>query len=229
MHRPAPAVVSVTDLVVGHGTPLGPPLSFDLAAGEVLAVVGANGSGKSTLLRTVAGLLPPLAGQVRVLGAPLDARSRSFRAAVATDLGDDAFLPGLTVREHLLLVASGHAVPDPVAVCERLLAEFGLTDRADAPPTAVSSGQRRRLLMAAAFARPRALLLLDEPEQRLDPGMRRAVTARLRAERDGGGAVLVATHDGDLVRGCATSALVLAEDDVRSCAPEQAAAAIEAL
>ncbi|WP_459643676.1 ABC transporter ATP-binding protein [Kineococcus sp. NUM-3379] len=225
----APPLLAVDALVVGHGAPLLPPLTFALDAGEVLAVVGANGAGKSTLLRTLAGLLPALGGRVHLRGRPLDERTAAYRAAVAADLGDDAFLPGLTVAEHLLLVAAGHGVPEPEAAVAGLLEEFGLTGRAEVFPTAVSSGQRRRLLLAAAFARPRALLLLDEPEQRLDAGMRRAVTARLRQERRRGGAVLVATHDPDLVRGAATAALLVAEDAVRAVGPEAAADAIDGL
>jgi hypothetical protein len=88
-------------------------------------------------------------------------------------MGDDAFFPALTVREHLQLTAYGHGVAEPDERVEGLLAEFGLTGRADALPSALSSGQRRRLVLAAALARPRSLLVLDEPEQRLDAGMRR--------------------------------------------------------
>ncbi len=219
-------LVRAKGLVTGYGAPLLPPVDFAVTAGEVLAVVGANGTGKSTLLRTVVGLLPPIAGELRILGRDLDARSVQFRAAVAVDLGDDAFFPALTVREHLLLTCYGHGVEEPEEVVDHLEEEFGLVDRADALPAALSSGQRRRLLLAAALARPRSLLVLDEPEQRLDAGMRRSLAGRLVEERDGGGAVLLASHDASLVAAAATSALLVAEGGVSAVSPREAADAM---
>ncbi|UNX53856.1 ABC transporter ATP-binding protein [Georgenia sp. TF02-10] len=224
---PADVLVRATRLEVGYDLPVCPPVTFTLAAGELLAVVGANGTGKSTLLRTVVGQLEPLAGTVTVPGG--DPRSRDFRASVAADLGDDAFFPALTAVEHLLLTCYGHGVPAPREVVDQLVEEFGLTTRADALPAALSSGQRRRLLLAAAFARPRSLLVLDEPEQRLDPGMRADLVERLRAEREAGGAALVATHDPAVVRGAATAVLVLGEDRAALAAPADGAAALELL
>ena len=216
-------------LVVGYGLPVCPPVDLDVRPGDVVAVVGANGTGKSTLLRTVTGQLEALGGRAELLGAPVDERSVEVRAAVARDLGDDAFFPALTVREHLLLTCYGHGVPEADAVVDQLLEEFGLQDRADALPTALSSGQRRRLLLAAAFARPRSLLVLDEPEQRLDAGMRDHLTRRLLQERDAGGAVLLATHDPAVVAGAATSVVLLSETDVRTLDAAAGAAAIAEL
>jgi ABC-2 type transport system ATP-binding protein len=222
------ALVRVEDLEVGYGLPVCPPMSFSVAAGEVVAVVGANGTGKSTLLRTVVGLLEPLGGELEVLGGPVDERTARFRRSVASVLGDDAFFPSLTAEEHLLLTAYGHGVEGADAVLE-LAAEFGLDERADALPSALSSGQRRRLALAAAFARPRDLLVLDEPEQRLDAGMRSRLAERLVGEREGGGAALVATHDPEVVRVAATSALVLGESSVDLVDAAEGAAAIDRL
>ncbi|MEE6272961.1 ABC transporter ATP-binding protein [Georgenia sp. MJ206] len=226
-----PGVLARTrDLAVGYGgEPVCAPVTLTLAAGEALAVIGANGTGKSTLLRTVVGLQDPLGGELEVLGAAVDPRTAAFRADVASVLGDDAFFPALTVTEHLLLVAYGHGVPDAAGVVADLVDEFGLTERARALPSALSSGQRRRVLLAAAFARPRSLLVLDEPEQRLDSGMRNQLTERLVEEREDGGAVLVASHDPILVAGAATSVLLLADDEVRLLSPAEGAAAIGAL
>nr|KEP22936.1 ABC transporter [Georgenia sp. SUBG003] len=216
-------------LLVGYGLPVCPPVDLTVRPGEAVAVVGANGTGKSTLLRTVTGQLEPLGGSVELLGGPADEGAVEVRAAVARDLGDDAFFPALTVREHLLLTCHGHGVQDPADVADELLEEFGLLGRADALPTALSSGQRRRLLLAAAFARPRSLLVLDEPEQRLDAGMRDHLTRRLVEEREAGGAVLLATHDPAVVAGAATSVVLLGESAVRTVGTAAGAAAIAAL
>jgi ABC-2 type transport system ATP-binding protein len=213
---PAPVPLLLIDgLQVGYGLPVCPPVTVNVEPGTVVAVVGANGSGKSTLLRTVVGLLPPLKGRLELLGKAIDDRSRVFRADLAVELGDDAFFPTLTVREHLRLVCFGHGVQDAGAVTEALLEDFGLSERSEALPAALSSGQRRRLLLATVFARPRRLLILDEPEQRLDSSMRDDLTQRLVEEREAGGAVLMATHDPQLVRGAATSVVVISDHHVR--------------
>jgi ABC-2 type transport system ATP-binding protein len=205
--------VRADSLLVGYGgEPVCAPVTFDLATGSALALVGPNGSGKSTVLRAVLGLLVPVDGVLEVLGREVDERERAFRARVSSVLDDDAWFPALTVAEHLLLTARGHGVPDADEVVTGLLDDFGLADHADVLPVTLSSGQRRRLLLAAGFARPRSLLVLDEPEQRLDHRMRSALARRLRAETAGGGAVLLATHDPELLAAVADAAVLVGED-----------------
>lgn len=221
-----PPLLKAIDLSIGYGLPVCPAIDLELRAGDVLAVVGANGSGKSTLLRTLVGQLDALGGEVRLFGGEPDPRRKDLRAGLAQDLGEDAFFPALTVREHLSLVAYGHG--QSAALVDGLLAEFGLTGRADATPQALSSGQRRRLLLAATLARPRRLLVLDEPEQRLDTRMRGHLSARLAAEAEGG-AVLMACHDPAVVAGAATRVLLISEYEVTAMDPEAGAEAVERL
>ncbi|GAA4429997.1 ABC transporter ATP-binding protein [Georgenia halophila] len=226
---PPQPLLAARGLVVGYGLPVCPPVDLAVRPGEVLAVVGANGTGKSTLLRTLLGHLEPLGGHAELLGVEVDPRSVEVRAAVAQDLGDDAFFPALTVREHLLLTCYGHRVTGASDVVDGLLEEFGLLERSAALPAALSSGQRRRLLLAAALARPRSLLVLDEPEQRLDVGMRKHLVERLAEEREAGGAVLLATHDPAVVTGAATGVLHIGEAEVRTLGRDAGAAAVAAL
>ena len=150
-----------------------------------------------------------------MFGATVDERDVGFRTKVASVLDDDAYFPALTVSEHLYLTARGHGVHGAQDVVAGLLAEFGLADHAKSLPVALSSGQRRRLLLAAGFVRPRSLLVLDEPEQRLDRAMRDRLAARIVAEKKSGGAVLLATHDPDLLRAVADRAVHVADDVTR--------------
>ena len=224
---PPADAVRARALEVGYGAaPVCAPVSFTLRPGKAVALVGPNGSGKSTVLRAVLGLLEPLSGTVTVLGEPVDERRADFRRAVASVLDDDAWFPALTVAEHLDLVARGHGVAGAETVVDELLADFGLWDEADSMPTALSSGQRRRLLLASAFARPRALLVLDEPEQRLDTAMRETLAERLLAEKEAGVAVLMATHDPDLVATVADRAVLVGDEESRVLSPAQAVAAL---
>ncbi|WP_123370028.1 ABC transporter ATP-binding protein [Cellulomonas sp. PhB150] len=224
MSKPA---VRAQDLLVGYGgAPVCAPVTFTLSPGRAVALVGANGSGKSTVLRAVIGLLEPSGGKLAVFGEEVDEREISFRTQVASVLDDDAYFPALTVYEHLYLTARGHGVVGADGVVTELLEEFGLTEHSRSLPVALSSGQRRRLLLAAGFVRPRSLLVLDEPEQRLDRAMRDRLAARLVAEKRAGGAVLLATHDPDLVLAVADRAVHVADDVTRVLAPAEAATLI---
>jgi ABC-type multidrug transport system ATPase subunit len=226
---PSDLAVEADSLLVGYGgEPVCAPVTFDLPSGTAVALVGPNGSGKSTVLRAVLGLLTPADGVLRVLGREVDEREQVFRAQVAGVLDDDAYFPALTVAEHLTLTARGHGVPDAEDVVAGLLDDFGLAGHADVLPVTLSSGQRRRLLLAAGFARPRRLLVLDEPEQRLDQRMRSALADRLRDETAEGGAVLLATHDPELLAAVADAAVLVGEDESPLLDVDEAVRAIRA-
>src|SRR5699024_461395 len=126
-------------LSVGYGEePVCAPVDLDLAAGGAVAVIGANGTGKSTFLRPALGQQEPLGGTVELFGTDPDPRRGELSAGVASVLGEDAFFPSLTVTEHLMLTALGHRVPEARGVVTDLVEEFGLSDRADALPSALS-------------------------------------------------------------------------------------------
>lgn len=226
---PDAPLVHARRLSVGYSTePVCAPLDLRVRPGEVLALVGPNGAGKSTVLRAVLGLLTPIDGELKVFDRDVDERDASFRARVAGVLDDDAWFPGLTTREHLLLTAAGHGVTNTTTTVDAMLETFGLTAQQDALPSALSSGQRRRLLLAAAFVRPRDLLVLDEPEQRLDTTMRRTLADLLRAEADAGTGVLLATHDPLLVTSLGADAVLVDDHRSRRVRAEEAVAAMSA-
>jgi ABC-2 type transport system ATP-binding protein len=217
-------------LLVGYGSdPVAPPVDLTLATGRALGLVGANGAGKSTLLQSLTGLLEPLAGEVRFAGRPVDERRADLRRDMATVLDDEAFFPSLTGREHLLLTARGHGVRDPDAVVDAEVAVFGLAERVDALPSQLSSGQRRRLALAAAFVRPARMVVLDEPERRLDAGMRVRLAERLARLRDDGAAILFACHDADFLRILADDVLLLGDETISMVEPDTAADALPGL
>jgi ABC-type multidrug transport system ATPase subunit len=220
-------LLSADELSVGYGAePVCAPVTVAVAAGTALGIVGPNGAGKSTVQQTLVGQLPPLGGTVQFDGRDVDEREAPFRRAVATVLDDDAFFPSLTGAEHLLLTARGHGVGDPERAVAAQIEVFGLAERAGALPSALSSGQRRRLALAAALVRPFRLLVLDEPERRLDAQMRRRLAARLAAAVAGGAAVVFASHDADFVGALATRVLVV---DDASCPVVPTADAVAAL
>ncbi|GAA1072311.1 ABC transporter ATP-binding protein [Kitasatospora arboriphila] len=222
-----PALLQLTGVSRSYGDrEVLQPVYLSVAAGECVALVGHNGSGKSTLLRLAAGRDLPSRGTVRFDGLAMDENDPRIRARVAV-VGDTvACYPDLTVREHLLLVAVAHGIADAAAWVQQVLEDRMLDERADALTSALSSGQMQSLLLACALVRPRDLLLLDEPEQRLDPGARRRLADLLKAELADGVAVLLVTHHADLALAVADRVVVLEEGRVvRQGVPEAMLAA----
>ncbi|MDO5618502.1 ABC transporter ATP-binding protein [Kocuria sp.] len=221
------AVLEARNLSCGYGgVPVCGRVNFSIQAGDILGVVGFNGTGKSTVLRSVAGRQEPLEGHVQFDARPRSEGSTRWRRAVAAVFDDDAWFPGLTVTEHLNLVATAHGIADPISAVEHELDFFGLAERSHAFPEALSSGQRRRLLLAAAMIRPARLLLFDEPEQRLDPAMVSALGERILTAQAQGCAAVVVTHDPDFLRQIAQRCLVI-DDDVRQVTPHEGALVIQ--
>ncbi|BBF99199.1 MULTISPECIES: ABC transporter ATP-binding protein [Pseudonocardia] len=193
-------MLEVIDVCKSYGgEPLFENVRLAVPAGSAVAVVGANGCGKSTFLRGVLGIEAFDTGSVVLDGAEFDERDPAVRAAVAADVEELPSFPDLSVREHLELMAHAHAVPEAAAVTENVLRELQLQSAADRMPATLSSGQRRRLAFGAWLVRPRRVLVLDEPEQRLDTDGRAWLADALLTERRNGTAVLFATHDRALV------------------------------
>lgn len=174
-------------------------VSFDVEAGEVVALVGPNGAGKTTLLRCVVGAESVDAGEVLLDGRGVDTRDATTRADMLALLDDTAWFGDLTVLEHLELLARADSVVDPDVVARDALDELGLRGVADQVPGTLSSGQRQRLALAVALVRPWRLLLVDEPEQRLDSAGRQWLGRWLAVQADEGRSVLMACHSDDLV------------------------------
>jgi ABC-type lipoprotein export system ATPase subunit len=204
------AVVELRDVFCVHRTNEGDAAALqgtnlELGRGEVLGVLGPSGAGKSTLLRVIAGVQPPSAGIVRVLGRDvgrMPARSRSrFRHELVGFLGQDteaALSPDLRIRDAigLALALRGRPRGEHPDRVDELLEVAGLADRAGAFPAELSGGERQRAALCAAVAHKPALLLADEPTAELDTTATVALlgdlTEVLRAQ---GTAAVIVTHD----------------------------------
>jgi ABC-type multidrug transport system ATPase subunit len=170
-------------------------LDLHVGPGECLVLTGPNGSGKSTALHLLYGLRAPTEGVVEVAGRAPDERDVAFRRAVAVLLDDSEVFTELSPRQHLeLLLSSFGPDGDPHGDPDGWLAAAGLADRADVHAHHLSAGQRRRLLLLGAVARPHEVLLLDEPERALDVDGKEWLTALVDEERARGRAVVMATH-----------------------------------
>ena len=187
-----------------------PPTDLIVRAGEVVAVTGPPGSGKSTLLACLAGLLVPSAGTVRIGSGADRARVDPWHwpsPEIASTFGvvfqnpEHQFVTGRVIDEvqHGL---AGAGVPGPEATqrATRMLERLHLSHLAAADPFTLSGGEQRRLSVGTALALDPGILLLDEPTFGQDPATWAELVDIIADHRDAGGAVVMATHDPDLVR-----------------------------
>lgn len=197
--------VAVDDMV------LVPPISASVGAGEALVIRGHNGAGKSTLLKVLAGVRIPTGGSVAIGGKPVDHRDRSFRRRVAALLGLPPTAPDLTVEDHVRLVSATWFRERDVAEKTALgvLAELGLNGLLRRFPHELSSGQQQLFALGLALARPFDVLILDEPEQRLDDEHVEMIGDVLARRRSGGAAIVIATHSSALTEHLADRVLEL--------------------
>ncbi|MFI5731228.1 ATP-binding cassette domain-containing protein [Kribbella sp. NPDC051587] len=202
--------LAIKDLQHKYGDrPVIEGLTFTLRAGQAIALVGPNGAGKTTVLKCIVGAAEPAAGTILLDGQPIDERSEVVRRDVATLLDDLDFFPDLTAAEHLDLLARAHGNATPEDLVDTLLHDIGLLPAADQLPGSLSSGQRRRLALATALVRPRKLMVLDEPEARLDVEGVKWLSERLIEEKKAGTSILFASHEPSLVEAVADSVVTL--------------------
>ncbi len=186
------------ELVKDYGDGLG-VMGVDLAvdAGEVIMLVGPNGAGKSTFLGCCAGLINPTEGSVWVGGH--EAGTIGARAAT-TYLPDHPVLyDDLSVNEHLAYIARVHGTEDWEEYADDLLEMFNLTDRADDLPNTFSRGLKQKTALLCGLIRPFDLLLIDEPFAGLDRPAQEMLVQVLGDIASDGAAVVVSTHQLDLL------------------------------
>ncbi|RPE79290.1 energy-coupling factor transport system ATP-binding protein [Curtobacterium sp. PhB137] len=222
----AGALLEARDLGTGRGKRqrVGSGIDLELRAGQVLAITGPNGIGKSTLGLTLAGLLPPVAGELAAttdLAAGLDAAphtwsSRELAARIGTVFQDPEhqFVAG-SVREEVEAGPRAIGAPDAAGRADVLLGEFGLAHLAEANPFTLSGGEQRRLAIAAVVAARPPVVVLDEPTSGQDRSTWDAVVRHLGALADAGTTVVAVTHDRDLIRALDADEVVLAADGAR--------------
>ncbi|MFN0028250.1 MAG: metal ABC transporter ATP-binding protein [Acidimicrobiales bacterium] len=201
-----PLAVTASQLTVGYrGRVVVEGIDLVLASGRSLALVGINGSGKSTLLRTIAGLLAPLGGELRVFGHPPRSRARradhQHRVAYLGQFHPAAGLLPLPVRDVVMMGRYprrgllGRLGSEDRRCVSDALDSVELADVAEAPLRSLSGGQQQRVYLAQALARQADLLLLDEPTAGLDAHSIGLYAQLMAKEQHRGAAVITATHD----------------------------------
>jgi ABC-2 type transport system ATP-binding protein len=169
-------------------------LSFTVAAGEIVGLIGPNGAGKTTTLRSLAGILRPTSGRVRIDGHDIIENPLDAKRCLAFMPDEPHLFEYLTVMEHLRLVARLYDVADVEARAAVLVDELQLAGKERSLPGELSRGMRQKVVIACGIVRDATTLLFDEPLTGLDPigirRMRNTIVARARA----GAAILLSSH-----------------------------------
>lgn len=184
-------------------------LSWSFAGGALTAVTGPSGRGKSTLLYLLGLMLRPTGWQVLLQGERVDALPDARRAAVrAHRVGfvfqDAALDPARRIVDSVVEPAlyAGCRRGEVVGRARELLDQLGVGQRADHRPGEISGGQAQRVAVARALINTPVVILADEPTGNLDQGNAAVVLGALRDAARAGAAVIIATHDADVLGAC---------------------------
>ncbi|MFH1807059.1 MAG: heme ABC exporter ATP-binding protein CcmA [Pseudomonadota bacterium] len=169
-------------------------LAFAAGPGDAIMLRGRNGAGKSSLLRVMAGLLPPLRGQILWQDEDIADDMAAHRARLQYLGHQDAVKPVLTVRDNLRLWAELRGIRDVDSEIDRALHALGILHLANTTGRFLSSGQKRRTALARILIGPAQLWLLDEPTVGLDRESSAGLAGLIEKFRGDGGTVIYSTH-----------------------------------
>ncbi|HXT18517.1 MAG TPA: ABC transporter ATP-binding protein [Gemmatimonadaceae bacterium] len=169
-------------------------LSFEVAAGEVLGLVGANGAGKTTTLRCLAGIIQPTAGSITIDGHDMRSDAIGAKRALAFIPDEPHLFEYLSVEEHLRFIARLYGVSDVDARMPGLLQELELAEKRRSLPGELSRGMRQKLAIACGLLHDPSALILDEPLTGLDPGGMRRMRETIQTRASNGAAVILSSH-----------------------------------
>jgi ABC-2 type transport system ATP-binding protein len=184
-------------------------LSFRVGPGEVLGLVGPNGAGKTTTIRSIAGIIIPTSGRIRIAGHDLANDPVAAKSALAFIPDEPHLFEYLTVEEHLRFVARLYRMGDVSPRIPALLEELDLSDKRGALPGELSRGMKQKLAIACGLLHDPRALLLDEPLTGLDPVGIRRMKQTISRRASGGAGVILSSHLLHLVEEICTRMLVL--------------------
>ncbi|MCL2202911.1 MAG: ABC transporter ATP-binding protein [Defluviitaleaceae bacterium] len=194
-------LAKVNNLSVQYGTNIAVnKISFDVSAGEIVAVIGSNGSGKTSSMECLGGLRNPSDGTIAVFDKDPQTDRKEIYKQLGVQLQESAYPEKIKVGEICDWFSSFYENP---ADYEKLLAQFGLADKKKSYTNKLSGGQKQRLsILLAMLGRPK-LLILDELTTGLDPEARRSIWEILKVIKSGGIGILLVSHYMDEVENLA--------------------------
>ena len=201
-------------------------ITLSVEKGEIVSLIGPSGSGKSTLLRVLIGLLPPIAGEVRLDGAPVDYGSkgalRALRDRLAIVFQQYNLFQNMTALQNVT-IAPAKVKKRPAREVEEeaktLLSKVGLGDKFQSYPDELSGGQQQRVAIARALALKPEILLLDEVTSALDPELVNEVLDAIRLLAAEGMTMFIVSHEMGFVREVSSKVAFMADGRIVEIGP----------
>jgi phospholipid/cholesterol/gamma-HCH transport system ATP-binding protein len=215
-------ILATKDLSVGYDKPVLEHIEIEVQRGEIVTLLGGSGSGKSTILRTLAGILPPLGGEVLLFGESLYELPKPERAPLLQRVGfafqQDALFSSMTIHDNIgLPLRELTKLPDSVIgeMVRMRLALVGLEGLGRRMPSQLSGGQRKRAALARASIMDPELIFADEPTAGLDPVVAAEIDETMVKFRDVlGVTVVVVSHELESIRATADRAVMFANKTI---------------
>jgi phospholipid/cholesterol/gamma-HCH transport system ATP-binding protein len=210
------------DVSVGYDHPVLQHLNLEIDRAEIVALLGGSGCGKSTLLRAVCGLVPPLAGEIRLFGQSLYDLDADGRGVLLRRIGvafqQDALFSSMTIEENVALpLRELTKLPDAVIreMVRMRLELVGIGNLGSRMPANISGGQRKRAALARASILDPEIIFADEPTAGLDPVVAADIDSTLVSFRDAlGSTIVIVSHELESIRATTDRAVMLANGGV---------------
>ncbi|MER0124047.1 ABC transporter ATP-binding protein [Streptococcus sp. ZJ93] len=193
-------------------------ISFQVADGELVGLIGLNGAGKSTTIKEIIGLLSPYQGQILIDGESLHSNPQAYRKKIGFIPETPSLYEELTLKEHLEVVAMAYDldVEQAFARAQDLLKIFRLDEKLDWFPVNFSKGMKQKVMIICAFIVNPSLLIVDEPFLGLDPVAIDDLIRLLEKEKAKGTSILMSTHVLDSAEKMCDRFVILHQGEVRA-------------
>lgn len=189
--------LKVKNLTGGYTrTPVLKDISFDLADGELIGLIGLNGAGKSTTIKHIIGLMDPYEGEILLDRKTLKEDPSLYRRKIGFIPETPLLYDELTLKEHIEITAMAYDVALSTAMGRAmpLLDKFRLTDRLEWFPSDFSKGMKQKVMIVCAFIIEPSLYIIDEPFLGLDPIAIRDLIQMMEQKKKEGASLLMSTH-----------------------------------
>lgn len=212
-------MIEVKNVTGGYANiPVLKDVSFQVADGELVGLIGLNGAGKSTTIKEIIGLLTPYQGQIQIDGQTLQENQAAYRSQIGFIPESPSLYEELTLREHLEVVMMAYDlnVQEAWVRADRLVELFRLQDKLDWFPVHFSKGMKQKVMIICALLIQPRLLIVDEPFLGLDPIAIADLIALLEEEKAKGVSILMSTHVLDSAEKMCDRFVILHQGQVRA-------------
>ena len=193
-------------------------ISFEVADGELVGLIGLNGAGKSTTINEIIGLLQPYEGKISIDGLTLADQEMAYRKKIGFIPETPSLYEELTLKEHLEMIAMAYDIKVEAALAraQKLLELFRLEDKLDWFPIHFSKGMKQKVMIICAFVVDPSLFIVDEPFLGLDPLAISDLIQLLDLEKKKGKSILMSTHVLDSAEKMCDAFVILHKGEVRA-------------